>query len=343
MTYDQIRPSVIIPVFNKPRELENCLEALVKQNNSPAFEVIVVDDGSTENLSKVKEKFAARLNLRWCKLEKNQGPAVARNAGIKMARGNVVVFTDSDCQPDLNWLKRMTAPFCDPEITGVKGSYKTRQVDTWAKLAQIEFEERFDLLEQSLDIDFVDTYSGAFKRADLIKIGGFDTSFTKADNEDVDLAFRIKLMGGHFVFVRDAFVEHKHREGFWNYFKLKFFRGFWRSKVYEKHPGKMGKESYTPNSLKMQLVLLLIFPFIFLFSSKKVKSIIHFIIFWLISCGNLLKVSFRFHRDVLYLVPVFAFFRGVALLGGLAWAEIISIRKKVVFKLNFVHRKLFGN
>lgn len=261
--------SIVVPVLNSSESLTRLLEALSKQQTAYSYEVVVVDDGSKIDLEPVRELFKLKLLLKWHKLLFNRGPAYARNEGIKLAEGDIVLFTDADCVPRLNWVQKMTEPFEEPQVTGVKGVYETDQTDTWAQLAQLEFEERYSLLEKQDDIDFVDTYSGGYRRLDLQAVQGFDTSFMKADNEDVDLSFRIKARGGKFVFQPDAIVKHTHKEGWLNYAMLKFSRGYWRVKVYQKHPKKTGNDSYTPLSLKIQIALLCTLPFMFLLKSTR--------------------------------------------------------------------------
>ncbi len=252
--------SVVISVYNNPEGLTACLEALVGQQTTRSFEVVVVDDASTADLGMVRSAFTPRLTLQWHRLPHNSGPATARNAGIRAARGDLILFTDGDCRPEPQWLEALARPFDDPAVRGAKGVYRTDQTDVVARLAQLEFEERYDLLATFSDIDFVDTYSGAFRRVDLLAVGGFDTTFRRADNEDVDLSFRLKARGGRFVFVPDAVVWHRHREGWTRYASLKFGRGYWRMKVYSQHPGKVGRDTYTPWTLKAQLALLLLAP-----------------------------------------------------------------------------------
>lgn len=92
--------SVIIPVFNDPR-LEGCLDALSKQSLAPDdFEVIVIDNGSASSLVNVVARYPfARLSV-----ETTPGSFAARNLGLKMANGEILAFTDSDCLPDSEWL-----------------------------------------------------------------------------------------------------------------------------------------------------------------------------------------------------------------------------------------------
>ncbi|MFZ5953341.1 MAG: glycosyltransferase [Candidatus Rifleibacteriota bacterium] len=309
-----LRASVVVPVLNSSNSLKNLLESLKLQKFSDKFEVIVVDDGSSEDLEPVVKPFQDSLDLKFIREPENSGPAAARNRGIMAARGEIVVFTDADCIPQADWLKGMIEPFSSSQVAGVKGVYVTRQKDIWAQLAQIEFEERYELLESLPDIDFIDTYSGAYRRELLLKVNGFNSStYCTCNNEDVDLSFRIKKLGGRFVFTRKAVVEHLHREGWKKYALLKYGRGFWRMRVYADHPEKAVRDSYTPASLKVQLVLVLLLPFSLL--SRPLRF--WWKTAWLISCFNLLRIAFSRQPFLAILIPLFCLVRAVSLLSGM--------------------------
>lgn len=311
--------SVVVPVLNSGASLEKLLQCLQQQDCQHPFEVIVVDDGSSEDLQAVISRFRKNLSLKFLRHEANRGPAAARNSGIKKAIGEIVVFTDADCRPQTDWLEKMLAPFADQEITGVKGAYACDQTDTWAQLAQLEFEERYDLLESQPEIDFIDTYSGAYRRRDLLKVDGFAEEFI--ENEDVDLAFRVKKLGGRFVFARAAQVFHQHREGWLNYARLKFGRGFWRMKVYGRHPEKAVQDSYTPLTLKLQLLLVLLVPL----SLFKEKRRFWWKTLWLFSCLPLLRLAFAKKMQLVLLIPLFCLVRAIALMAGMAKGFIAEL------------------
>ncbi|HNW35724.1 MAG TPA: glycosyltransferase [Candidatus Ozemobacteraceae bacterium] len=324
-TSDDIQISVVVPAYNRPAVLADCLEALSAQVTSRSWEVIVVDDGSVEDLSPIEASFRNRLNLTWVRLAQNGGPARARNAGIAKARGELVFFTDADCRPEPGWIEELSKPFEDPAVTGAKGRYRTSQTDVWARLAQLEFEERFELLSASKDIDFVDTYSGAFRRGKLNEVGGFDMGFSRADNEDVDLSFRIKALGGRFVFVPRAVVWHRHREGVLNYFLLKVGRGYWRMRVYRRHPEKAGRDSYTPLSMKAQLVMLAAAPLLFLYP-RFWRALVPG---WLITCIPLARLSLGKDPGLLPWTPVLPLVRGAALLIGMLRGGAAVLRENL--------------
>jgi glycosyltransferase involved in cell wall biosynthesis len=242
--------SIIVPAYNAAQTLPACLAALQRQTQPPD-EIIVVDDGSQDQTTQVARAYGAQL------LEQpHQGPAIARNLGIYQARGDIVLFTDADCEPVPTWVAEMMRPFTDPRVVGVKGSYRTHQQERVARLVQCEFEERYDRLERLETIDFIDTYSAAFRLAVLREMGGFDPAFPRADNEDVELSYRLSRAGCRLMFNRQAVVYHWHPSTWRAYLCRKIKRGYWRMMVYRLHPGKAVRDSYTPQMLKAQIALM---------------------------------------------------------------------------------------
>lgn len=261
-TLDTIDFSVVVPAFNAERTLASCLESLSAQTLPKVkFEVIVVDDGSTDTTSIIAKKFDIRYLF-----QKNQGPATARNTGAHTALGHIILFTDADCAPAPDWIAEMVRPFADPEVAAVKGSYKTLQKELLARFSQMEFEDRYDMLSRSRYIDMVDSYSAAFRKDVFINTGGFDESFPKANNEDTELSYRLATAGHKMVFNPSAFVFHSHPATLSHYLKIKMGRGFWRMIVYRRFPQKAVKDSYTPNVLKLQTMIMAL-SFIFCLQS----------------------------------------------------------------------------
>jgi len=246
--------SVIIPSFNAEKTISACLSALLDQTFSPSeYEIIVVDDGSTDGTSDAVMEFNDVKLVR----QKNRGPAAARNTGVERAAGDLVLFTDSDCIPERNWIEQMVRPFeNDPGLAGAKGAYKTRQREYAARFVQLEYEDKYDLLGKSKYIDFIDTYSAAFRRGVFLELGGYDTSFPVACAEDVDLSFRMHSRGYRMVFNPDAVVYHTHPASFAAYFKKKYKFAYWRMLAVRKSPEKAVRDSHTPQVMKLQLLLL---------------------------------------------------------------------------------------
>ena len=240
--------SVVIPAYNATGTIDQCLTALLRQTIvRDRYEVIVVDDGSTDDTASRAAAHGVRVMR-----QANAGPAAARNNGAAEARGALLLFTDADCEPFPDWLERMTAPFTRPEVKAAKGAYKTQQRSLTARFAQLEFEERYAMLDTHSSIDMIDTYSACFRTETFRELHGFDPSFPMANNEDTELSYRLAATGATMVFVRQALVYHQHPASLKKYCRVKYWRGFWRMVVYKRHPGKLMKDTYTPQTLKVQ-------------------------------------------------------------------------------------------
>jgi glycosyltransferase involved in cell wall biosynthesis len=241
--------SVVIPAYNAEATLGRCLDALSAQSRPPD-EVIVVDDGSTDDTAELAQRYGARVVR-----QANAGAAAARNAGARAARGELLLFTDADCAPARDWVACMAAPFVDRAVAGAKGVYQTTQVEPVARFVQLEYEDRYDRMRGQERIDFVDTYSAAYRRDLFLRAGGFDTTFPGASVEDQELSFRLAQAGHRLVFVPDARVAHIHDRTLAEYARRKFWIGYWKAWVTRRYPSKLMRDSHTPQVLKLQLGL----------------------------------------------------------------------------------------
>lgn len=191
--------SVVVPVYNGADLVAGLLAALERQTiGADAFEVIVVDDASTDSTVEAIERFRAGSPLRLTLLHRsaNRGPAAARNAGIAAARAGFIAFTDADCEPDPNWLERglihLTA---DDTPDGVEGRTLPKGVPG------------------PLTHQMENTTGGLFMTCNMLyrraALGdGFDERFTMAFLEDSDVAFRVFDQGGLIVWAPDVVVRH---------------------------------------------------------------------------------------------------------------------------------------
>ena len=242
--------SIIIPTFNGASRIGNCLDALLRQIAGQNAEILVVNDGSTDNTIEVVKRYpGVRLIT-----QANAGPAAARNRGAAEARGAIILFTDDDCVPMDDWLNAMLASFEDPEVVGAKGVYRTHQKSLAARFVQIEYEARYRLMAGLSSIDFIDTYSAAFLRDRFLEMTGYDTSFPVACAEDIELSYRMSARGWKMKFVPDAIVYHTHPDTFSKYLKKKYKFAFWRVLAVRKNPSKGVKDSHTPQTMKLQLL-----------------------------------------------------------------------------------------
>jgi len=242
--------SIIIPTFNGAARIGNCLDSLVKQTAGRNVEILVVDDGSTDNTPNVVRGYSSVRLI----TQANAGPASARNRGAMEARGKILLFTDDDCVPMPDWLDAMLGPFKDPEVVGAKGVYRTHQRSLAARFVQIEYEDKYRLMAVLPSIDFIDTYSAAFRRDRFLEMTGYDTSFPVACAEDIELSYRMSAHGWKMKFVPAAIVYHTHPDTLLRYLKKKYKFAYWRMLAVRKNPSKGVKDSHTPQIMKVQLL-----------------------------------------------------------------------------------------
>jgi len=175
----QKNASVVIATYNRAGILEKTLNAMLDQNYPFNYEIIVINDASTDNTKQVLQKISKYKKIRFKNLEKNSGPAVARNVGIKMARYPILVIMDDDCIPDKNWLKKLVSGF----------------------LGNIGITTSFSIYGGT---------STAFLKKVLDRVGYFDQDFPFAYREDTELVFRVLDTGYKVKFIRGAKFKHLH-------------------------------------------------------------------------------------------------------------------------------------
>jgi cellulose synthase/poly-beta-1,6-N-acetylglucosamine synthase-like glycosyltransferase len=324
-----MKASVIIPAYNAEKTIGQCLEALENQSFRD-FETIVVDDGSKDKTAEIVEKFKGVKLLQ----QKNSGPASARNFGAKSTNCEIIVFTDSDCIAEKNFLNEILAPFSDKKVAGVQGKYKSRQKELVARLTQLEIEQRHEKMARQESIDFMGSYAAAYKKSVFDEMKGFDTSFPMASGEDTDLSFRIAKAGYKMVFAEKAIVWHTHPSSLWKYLRIKFFRAFWRTKLYGKHREKMVNDSYTSKTIKIQLAIIYLFivffiTAIFYLEALALKlSAIALIVFF-ITTIHFTAWALKRDKAVGLIFPIIAFLRAISFGIGLIAGIIRQVRNSI--------------
>lgn len=202
--------SVVIPTYNRAKHLRRVLRALEAQDLAPdSFEVVVVDDGSTDDTPAVlRERFAYALTaLR----QDNAGPAAARNAAVRASTGNFIVFIDDDVVPAPSLLRRhIDAQTATPGVVIGRMSCPARDSQPlWAQWETLTLERQYDAMVSGAypptPRQFY-TANASVPREALLRAGLFDERFRRA--EDVELAYRLHRIGLPFRFEPDADVVH---------------------------------------------------------------------------------------------------------------------------------------
>ena len=249
--------SVIIPAFNAAATIGGTLDALAAQDHPSPFETIVVDDGSTDATADIVRRYPAVR----CVHQTNAGPASARNHGARLARGEFLCFTDSDCVPHPDWIAKLVAGFsaalpaeaeresnsaqAGPKIAVVMGSYgivNPESILARGVHAEIIFRHCW------LMPDFPRAFGGYnfCVRAQVFRaVGGFNEAYRAASGEDNDLSYKVISAGHKIFFQRGALVDHHHTEDIVRYLKEQYRHGFWRAFTYADHPRMVQGDGYT--------------------------------------------------------------------------------------------------
>lgn len=198
---NRLRLSVVVPTYNRARVLRVCLASLAAQTlPREEFEVLVVDDGSTDDTESVVRAFEGALVVRYLRQPSNCGQAAARNRGIHEATGEVVVFVDSDVFPTPGFLAAHQAIHLG----------RQRVVGRGPLLLTAHLDDPFRRPPLLLDPSpaFLDTANSSVSRKHLLAVGGFDEEFRHYGWEDVDLGLRLRRLGLRRVFHRGALAYH---------------------------------------------------------------------------------------------------------------------------------------
>src|SRR5271157_662571 len=310
--------SVIIPAKNASDTLPAGLNALKSQNGlsfCKDYEVIVVDDGSTDHTAELARSMGAIVIS-----QSNAGPAAARNAGAKKSCGDLLLFTDADCIPDCNWIAEMIQPFVDPKVMGAKGVYRTKEKGLVARFVQSEYAYKYATMERKTALDFVDTYSAAYRREVFLENGGFDESFPVPSVEDQEFSFRLAGKGYKLAFQPDAVVFHAHDRNLAEYMRRKYGIGYWKAFLLNWLPEKTFKDSHTPPSQRWQIVLLglaLFFGLAIPFWKTGLWIALAALILFLLSSYSFVQFVYKYDRKVGLIVIPMVIVRALALGAGL--------------------------
>ncbi|MDY6936030.1 MAG: glycosyltransferase [Cyanobacteriota bacterium] len=215
---DKLLFSIIIPTYNRPKQIVTCLETLTKLDYPrDRFEVIVVDDGSDVSLEPTVTSFESDLDLVFIRQE-NAGPAAARNHAAQKARGRYLAFTDDDCMPATDWLQALEACFDrHPECIVGGRTINALPDNPFSTTSQNIISMGYDHYNAVRDeARFFASNNMVVPRELFLEMGGFDNSFTTS--EDRELCDRWLHSGRTMTYAPEVKIYHAHPmtlQGFW--------------------------------------------------------------------------------------------------------------------------------
>jgi|GEM_PF-184557 len=240
--------SIVVPAYNCENTIEKCLDSLI-QISYPLYEIIVIDDGSTDKTPKLLKRYKDLTVI----TTKNKGPSHARNLGIKRAKGDFIAFTDSDCIVSEDWLGELLKGFIHENVAGVGGDQISPNDETPLGKTIQQFMKTVGFVSDYMKTagKLVRTKHNPscnvlYKKAVLLEAGMFDEKLWPG--EDVEIDLKISRLGYHFYYNPKAVVFHYRPQTVRSFYKMMKRYGWAQAYLFKKY-GAFRAIHYEPLAL----------------------------------------------------------------------------------------------
>ncbi|MBL7705178.1 MAG: glycosyltransferase [Taibaiella sp.] len=251
--------SLIIPVYNRPQEVEELLSSLLLQNNKN-FEVVIVEDGSALPCAEVVDRYTDKLRISYY-TKPNSGPGQSRNYGAERAKGNYFIFLDSDCVIPEGYTQAVYQSLEQQYVDAFGGPDAAHENFTDFQKA-INYSMTSVITTggirgggEKMDKFFPRSFNMGYSKEVFEKTGGFGKI---RFGEDIDMSIRILSNGFKTRLIKAAFVYHKRRSTFRQFFKQVHNSGIARINLNKRHPGTLKLVHALPAVFTLGVVILLI-------------------------------------------------------------------------------------
>ena len=256
--------SIIVPVYNRPQEVEELLASLCEQTVSD-FEVIIVEDGSSHPCQEICERYAKQLDIRYF-VKQNGGPSAARNYGAERAKGEYLLILDSDIIAPKTYIEQIKKEL-EREPADAFGGPDAAHPNFTPIQKAISYSMTSFLTtggirggKKNMDKFYPRSFNLGVKREVFNALHGFDTSMRFG--EDIDFSIRIFANGYRCRLFPEAWVFHKRRSTFRQFFKQVHNSGIARIHLYMKYPKSLKLVHLLPTAFTLGVVGLLILSII---------------------------------------------------------------------------------
>ena len=251
--------SFIIPVFNRPEEVDELLKSLTAQTVKD-FEVIIVEDGSTRTCKSVCEGYSGALDIQYF-MKKNSGPGQSRNYGAERSKGEYLIVLDSDVVLPEGYLAAVDAELAKTGADAFGGPDRAHDSFTDTQKAISYSMTSFFTTggirggKKKLDKFYPRSYNMGIRRSVYLKLGGFSKM---RFGEDIDFSIRIFKGGYTCRLFPDAWVYHKRRTDLKKFFKQVHNSGIARINLYKKYPDSLKLVHLLPAVFTLGVAVLLL-------------------------------------------------------------------------------------
>lgn len=253
----KMKYSLIIPVFNRPDEVDELLESLTRQTEKD-FEVLIVEDGSEVRCEEVVRKYAGRLDVKYFE-KTNSGPGQSRNYGAERSMGDFLIVLDSDVvlpEGDLEEVNReLTERPCDAFGGPDRAHESFTPVQKAINYSMTSFFTTGGIRggKKKMDKFYPRSFNMGIRRDLYLQLGGFSNM---RFGEDIDFSIRIFRSGARCRLFPEAWVWHKRRTDFRKFFRQVHNSGIARINLYKKYPDSLKFVHLLPAAFVVGLTLL---------------------------------------------------------------------------------------
>ena len=311
--------SIIIPVYNRPDEVDELLESLTLQTFTD-FEVLLIEDGSTIKCDLIAKKYEDKLNVRYY-FKENSGRSETRNYGMDKAKGEYFVFFDSDCVIPSSYFEKIKTKLINNYTDSYGGPDKADKSFTDLQKA-ISFSMTSFLTTGGIRgskgpkmEEFVPrTFNMGFSKEVYQTVGEFKDMF----GEDIDLSLRIRNQGYTCQLIPDAFVYHKRRVNLHSFYRQVHVFGMARISLYLLHPSSLKLVHTLPALFTVSsVIIVLLIPFI---PWIAIPLVAYFFLIFVASILEYKKITIGFLSIITSAIQLY----------GYGWGFIKSYFKKVL-------------
>lgn len=239
--------SVVLPVLNEASRLPECLNSLLNQTY-PNYEIVVVDNGSTDNTFRIIEDFKKTFPRIVYVYEAEKTCGSARNTGERLSRGSIVLMTDADCLVPSDWIEKMVSPILSSECDAVQGGEKSKTDHFVGRMIESKSDRKYAplLFLRNKELPgYVDTKNFAIRRDSLAAVG-----FSPRGHASNDTALAIALSRTHIVMriLNNVKVRHDNPGSFKELAGKQFSRAFWLHHVTQRHRAYLSGSPFLKNT-----------------------------------------------------------------------------------------------